>query len=582
VLWTSQGGTHRVAWMCEGARRLAICPGMLLSEATALTGSRKLSAEPWDKQADDKALEELGRWCHQFTPSVALDTEKPGDCLLLDITQSAAVFGAEERVAQLLLAQLAAKRILAQGAIAETPGAAWAVAHFAPQFSRVPSSSQVPPSHTPVAPLPPQRNQPSKKTSRSSPPADELSEPTTPPRYRREHPEDSSRSSQGVFPCEPLLIVPSGHAVEALQPLPPEALRVDEVATGWLRELGITTVGQLMKIPPEELIQRFGPGILHRWKQAIGEVQEVLHFLPEAEDLTGQWDFEYPTSLRAEIATAFAEILKQLIHRLSTRGYGILGLRGFIRGEKRMLNSFEVGLFRPCVKWVHLKGILEARLEGISLPEPVYLVELQVTQTAPLSQDQGSLFEGLGTRCSPAKWAELFDRLCSRLGPQAVLQVELTEELLPEYSYCLVPGALGSRNPGVQGSQKRDSAIRGANPGSKERKPRSKRGEADWGFRKHSGGAPCDWPPRPIRLFSPPVAIAAIALGAEGPPAQFVVSGRRYPVLRSWGPERLETGWWRGHLIRRDYYRVETASGEQFWVFRSLDTGQWFLHGSFD
>ena len=47
------------------------------------------------------------------------------------------------------------------------------------------------------------------------------------------------------------------------------------------------------------------------------------------------------------------------------------------------------------------------------------------------------------------------------------------------------------------------------------------------------------------------------------------------------GPERIETAWWRGPIVRRDYYVVETLSGARFWLFRSLKGGGWFLHGVF-
>ena len=55
---------------------------------------------------------------------------------------------------------------------------------------------------------------------------------------------------------------------------------------------------------------------------------------------------------------------------------------------------------------------------------------------------------------------------------------------------------------------------------------------------------------------------------------------KRSASRRTWGPERIQTGWWRGHYIRRDYYRVETTTGQRFWLFRRR--GHWFLHGVFD
>ncbi|MET4675921.1 MULTISPECIES: Y-family DNA polymerase [unclassified Luteibacter] len=48
------------------------------------------------------------------------------------------------------------------------------------------------------------------------------------------------------------------------------------------------------------------------------------------------------------------------------------------------------------------------------------------------------------------------------------------------------------------------------------------------------------------------------------------------------GPERMETGWWDGQPVRRDYYVVETAEGQRAWAF--LPPGEhagWMLHGWF-
>ncbi|MDF4024664.1 DNA polymerase Y family protein [Luteibacter sp. PPL201] len=48
------------------------------------------------------------------------------------------------------------------------------------------------------------------------------------------------------------------------------------------------------------------------------------------------------------------------------------------------------------------------------------------------------------------------------------------------------------------------------------------------------------------------------------------------------GPERMETGWWDGAPVRRDYYVVETAAGQKAWVFcPPEETGGWMLHGWF-
>jgi protein ImuB len=51
------------------------------------------------------------------------------------------------------------------------------------------------------------------------------------------------------------------------------------------------------------------------------------------------------------------------------------------------------------------------------------------------------------------------------------------------------------------------------------------------------------------------------------------------------GPERIESGWWDGNDLRRDYFVAETPDGAIVWVYRDhrygTDDGEWFVHGLF-
>lgn len=70
--------------------------------------------------------------------------------------------------------------------------------------------------------------------------------------------------------------------------------------------------------------------------------------------------------------------------------------------------------------------------------------------------------------------------------------------------------------------------------------------------------------PRPGWLLAEPQALRELA-----------------PTLLA-GPERIESGWWDGEDIRRDYYQVRTRSGQRAWVFRPVgDEGPLLLHGWF-
>jgi protein ImuB len=47
------------------------------------------------------------------------------------------------------------------------------------------------------------------------------------------------------------------------------------------------------------------------------------------------------------------------------------------------------------------------------------------------------------------------------------------------------------------------------------------------------------------------------------------------------GPERIESGWWDGKDVERDYYVAQGRNGSRLWVFRDRSSGAWFVHGLF-
>ncbi|MBD5804462.1 hypothetical protein AZOA_39050 [Azoarcus sp. Aa7] len=48
------------------------------------------------------------------------------------------------------------------------------------------------------------------------------------------------------------------------------------------------------------------------------------------------------------------------------------------------------------------------------------------------------------------------------------------------------------------------------------------------------------------------------------------------------GPERIESGWWDGADMRRDYYIARAPDAALWWVFEQLDPpGGWYVHGFF-
>ena len=119
-----------------------------------------------------------------------------------------------------------------------------------------------------------------------------------------------------------------------------------------------------------------------------------------------------------------------------------------------------------------------------------------------------------------------------------------------------------------------------------------------WGGFSPAERRPFELLTRPLRLETARgPAAAGTAARIPVPVSLRVSSGghggdeRRRRVVRAQGPERVETAWWRGPSVRRDYFVVEcvvengAVGGEEgverWWIFRSLRDGEWFLHGVF-
>ncbi|MGA3187552.1 MAG: hypothetical protein ABSF22_10635 [Bryobacteraceae bacterium] len=137
----------------------------------------------------------------------------------------------------------------------------------------------------------------------------------------------------------------------------------------------------------------------------------------------------------------------------------------------------------------------------------------------------------------------LVDRLGMRLGFAAVNRIRVLESYLPEHAVELRPAAASTL-------------------------------------------ASAEWPAyrvRPIRLIDPPMPIQVSILIPGGSPVQFLIEQKQHRIVRSEGPERLTTEWWREPSSRygtRDYYRIEDDKGFRFWIFCD-QFEHWFLHGHF-
>ena len=358
-------------------------------------------------------------------------------------------------------------------------------------------------------------------------------------------------------------LVPPGRQAAALATLSVAALRLSPGTMALLQELGLSHIGPLLPLPREALAERFPSELLLRIDQALGKVPELFtaHRPPPLWEAKLAWEGSVTNA--EPLVAAWHHLLPRLLTPLCQRGRGIARLLAEQSGESHTLRRFVVGLLRPTLDADHLLGLLQLRLETERLREPIVGTRLVVLEEAPLTVQQQVLFADVAPPVESQAWATLVERLSGRLGHEAVVRVRARADHQPERAWQAVPWMQSRETNGPA----KASPLR--------KKSASRKAAA-------AESAPSHALPRPTLLLPRPQPIRVFAVAPQGHPHRFESGGREQQVVESWGPERLETGWWRGPSLRRDYFRVLIADGRRCWLFRELRTGRWFLHGWFD
>jgi protein ImuB len=121
-----EGSRRLVAAADEAALAFGLRPGQTIAHAQAsVPDLAVVEAEP---DADLAALGELARWCGRYSPIIQAD---PPDGAAIDIAGSAHLFGGETGLLRDLLRRVRRSGFSAHAGLADTPGAAWAMARFA-------------------------------------------------------------------------------------------------------------------------------------------------------------------------------------------------------------------------------------------------------------------------------------------------------------------------------------------------------------------------------------------------------------------------------------------------------------------
>ncbi len=134
LLTRTRAGRTLIAARCNEAARRGIRVGLTLAEAEALIDPRvrAKSGGPWveevSEERDTRALHALGLLAvERYSPVVSID---PPDGLFLDVAGTERLFGHESDLCRAILGAMHRFGLGARIAVADTVGAAWAVARF--------------------------------------------------------------------------------------------------------------------------------------------------------------------------------------------------------------------------------------------------------------------------------------------------------------------------------------------------------------------------------------------------------------------------------------------------------------------
>ena len=294
----------------------------------------------------------------------------------------------------------------------------------------------------------------------------------------------------------------------------------------FFKSIGISSIGELMRLPREGLAKRCGRELLEKLDQALGALPEPRAFFAPPARFAATLELPGEVAHAEGLLFAARRLLIQLEGLLTVRQAGVrrftLALmhpkrnykKGFIEKE---FSVIEINLASPARGAERFARLLREQLAKLSLGQPVEAIRLEAADFIPLREHTAGMFGD--ARADEENWAQLAERLQGRLGKGAIHGLTTQPDHRPEYAWRRV-----------------------------------ELGEWDPREFKQPG-------PRPLWLLEPPRRIGE----------------KEFELLA--GPERVESGWWDGDEAQRDYFVARSADASVIWIYRE-DNG-WYMHGIF-
>jgi len=334
-----------------------------------------------------------------------------------------------------------------------------------------------------------------------------------------------------------LALIEPAHLRHSLGRAPISLARIPDGQVTALAAMGLRQLRQLFALPRAGLARRFGPGLLEHLDRMTGDHPDPREMYQPPDVFEERIELNYEVSHHPALLFPIRRLVNDLAAYLAGRDGGVqrfvialehepdsaTGDPDAVRNRaagKLADTEVVVGLLAAERDPARLFDLARSRLERTSIPAPVRALRLVARELPPFVPAGRDLFDDRPAQALP--WEALRERLRARLGEDALYQLANHPDPRPEQS--LRRSAHLIREP--------DALL---------------------------------LPPRPTWLLPRPMPL------------------RDHSLQILAGPERIESGWWDGGDVRRDYYVVQTSLGQRAWAFlpAGVSDGVWMLHGWF-
>jgi len=308
----------------------------------------------------------------------------------------------------------------------------------------------------------------------------------------------------------------------------------------WLSGIGCRTLADVRRLPRAGLKRRSDASLLRQLDCAYGALPELFNWIVAPDNFSAAVTLPYSVEHAQALLFGAQRLLLQMTGWLVARHKAVTRLALLLEHERGRHaiepTQITISLAEPAWQDTHLLRLLKERLAQLTLTAPVVALRLEAGELSDLMPPSASLFPEPGG--TPGDAQRLLELLSARLGPEAIMRPCPHPDHRPERAnqWQSVSTKTGTPVPTPAAN-----ALTGA--------------------------------ARPFWLLEKPLAL--LLRGHRpfyGSPLQIVS-----------GPERIETGWWDGELVLRDYFVAQGEEGACYWIYRERDAGsaRWFLHGLF-